>query len=64
MVAWGDHAEQGAGGDWFGDPFWRIQTLAVLFVAGFVVLIVREMRAADPLVNFRTLKDGISVPAA
>ncbi|MBS0191210.1 MAG: DHA2 family efflux MFS transporter permease subunit [Phycisphaerales bacterium] len=58
MVAWEIMLSKGQEWDWFGDPFWRIQTLAVLFVAGLSLLIVREMRAADPLVNFRTLKDG------
>jgi DHA2 family multidrug resistance protein len=42
---------------WFGDPFLRVQTLALAFVIGLCGLIFRELRFANPLVNFRTLKD-------
>jgi DHA2 family multidrug resistance protein len=41
--------------DWYNDPFWRVQTLFLLFVAGLVGLIVRELRIANPVVNFRPL---------
>src|SRR5262249_19105588 len=41
--------------DWLGDPFRRIQTLLILFVIGLGVLIFREMRVGNPLVNFRPL---------
>ena len=41
--------------DWYNDPFWRVQTLFVLFALGLVVLIFREMRIANPVVNFRPL---------
>src|SRR5260370_6664496 len=43
--------------DWFGDPFLLVQTLASLFVLGLGGLIFRETRYANPLINFRTLKD-------
>jgi DHA2 family multidrug resistance protein len=43
--------------DWLGDPFWRIQTLLILFVVGLVALIVRELRIANPVVNFRPLSE-------
>ena len=41
--------------DWLGDPFGRVQTLIVLFVLGLGVLIFRELRIANPVVNFRVL---------
>jgi DHA2 family multidrug resistance protein len=41
--------------DWYNDPFWRVQTLVVLFVAGLGGLILWERRIANPVVNFRPL---------
>src|SRR5262249_8972438 len=41
--------------DWYNDPSWRVQTLFILFVAGLVALIVRELRIANPVINFRPL---------
>jgi DHA2 family multidrug resistance protein len=41
--------------DWLGDPFWRVQTLLVLFVVGLGLLIYRELRIDNPVVNFRPL---------
>ena len=43
--------------DWFGDPFWRVQTLAVLFVVGITGLIFWELRSPYPVVNFRPLAE-------
>ena len=37
-------ARIGARSCWLGDPFWRVQTLAVLFAAGLIGLIVWELR--------------------
>ncbi|MBV8610670.1 MAG: MFS transporter, partial [Singulisphaera sp.] len=41
--------------DWSNDPFGRVQTLFLLFVLGLGGLIVRELRIANPVVNFRPL---------
>jgi MFS transporter, DHA2 family, multidrug resistance protein len=41
--------------DWLGDPFWRVQALIILFVLGLGFLLVREMRTANPIVNFRVM---------
>jgi DHA2 family multidrug resistance protein len=41
--------------DWYNDPYWRVQTLFLLFVVGLGVLIVWELRIANPVVNFRPL---------
>jgi MFS transporter, DHA2 family, multidrug resistance protein len=57
MIAWEILLSKGQEWDWFGDPFWRVQTLAIVFAGGLVSLIVRELRIANPLVNFRTLAD-------
>jgi len=57
MTSWEVLLSKGQEWDWFGDPFLRVQTLAVLFVLGLVGLIVRETRYDNPLINFRTLKD-------
>ena len=43
--------------DWFGDPFWRVQTLASLFALALGGLIFRELRIANPVVNFRPLAE-------
>ena len=57
MFSWEILLTKGQEWDWFGDPFLRVQTLALLFVFCLVGLIFRELRFANPLVNFRTLKD-------
>jgi MFS transporter, DHA2 family, multidrug resistance protein len=57
MSSWEIVLTKGQEWDWFGDPFLRVQTLALLFVFGLGGLIFRELRFANPLVNFRTLKD-------
>ena len=44
--------------DWFGDPFYRVQTLLLLFVVQLVCArSVARLRIANPLINFRTLAD-------
>src|SRR5579862_5130659 len=57
MVCWEIVLSKGQEWDWLGDPFFRVQTLAVLFVLGLGALIWREMRIKNPLINFRTLAD-------
>ena len=57
MTSWEILLSKGQEWDWFGDPFLRVQTLALVFVLGLGGLIFRELRFANPLVNFRTLKD-------
>jgi len=55
MVCWEVALSKGQEWDWLGDPFWRVQTLAFLFVFCLSALIFREMRIKNPLINFRTL---------
>ena len=57
MTSWEVLLSKGQEWDWFGDPFLRVQGLALLFVLGLVGLIIRERRYDNPLINFRTLKD-------
>jgi MFS transporter, DHA2 family, multidrug resistance protein len=57
MTSWEILLSKGQEWDWFGDPFWRVQTLAVLFGGSLIGLIVRELLIANPLINFRTLLD-------
>jgi DHA2 family multidrug resistance protein len=55
MSSWEIMLSKGQEWDWLGDPFWRVQTLLILFVLGLVFLIFREMRIGNPIVNFRVL---------
>ena len=57
MTSWEVLISKGQEWDWFGDPFLRVQGLALLFVLGLVGLIIRERRYDNPLINFRTLRD-------
>jgi DHA2 family multidrug resistance protein len=57
MVCWEVMLSKGQEWDWLGDPFWRVQTLAILFVAGLIGLIVWELRHPNPVVNFRPLRE-------
>ena len=55
MVSWEIMLSKGQEWDWFGDPFWRVQTLAGLFVVGLITLVLWELRSPNPVVNFRPL---------
>jgi len=55
MASWEIMLSKGQEWDWYNDPFWRVQTLFVLFAAGLVSLVVRELRIAHPVVDFRPL---------
>jgi MFS transporter, DHA2 family, multidrug resistance protein len=55
MASWEVMLSKGQQWDWLGDPFWRVQTLLVLFVGGLALLVLRETRIANPVVNFRPL---------
>jgi DHA2 family multidrug resistance protein len=57
MVCWEVMLSKGQEWDWLGDPFWRVQTLLILFLLCASGLVWREMRIGNPLVNFRALKD-------
>jgi len=55
MSAWEIMLSKGQEWDWLGDPFGRVQTLVAVFVVGLGLLIFREMRIANPIINFRVL---------
>ena len=55
MSCWEILLSKGQEWDWYNDPFWKAQTLAVLFVVCLGALVFREMRIANPVVNFRPL---------
>ena len=57
MVCWEIVLSKGQEWDWLGDPFFRVQTLLILFALGLCGLVFRELRIANPLVNFRTLAE-------
>lgn len=53
MCCWEILLSKGQEFDWLGDPFWRVHTLMILFVLGLVFLVIREMRCAHPIIDFR-----------
>ncbi len=55
MVCWEVTLSKGQEWDWLSDPFWRVQTLAILFAVGLIALIFWELRHPNPVVNFRPL---------
>jgi len=57
MVSWEVMLSKGQEWDWLGDPFWRIQTLAIFFIVSLVGLIFWEFRHRNPVVNFRPLRE-------
>ncbi len=57
LACWETMLSKGQEWDWFGDPFWRVQILAILFVCGGAGLVFWESRQASPVVNFRPLRE-------
>jgi DHA2 family multidrug resistance protein len=55
VTCWEILLSKGQEWDWQNDPFFWVQALAVLLVVSLVALVVREMRIANPVVNFRPL---------
>jgi DHA2 family multidrug resistance protein len=55
VACWEILLSKGQEWDWFGDPFWRIQTLSILFVVGGVMFAYRGLFGANPLLNLRVL---------
>src|SRR3984893_10401727 len=53
MSSWEIMLSKGQEWDWLGDPFWRVQTLLLLFVLGLGFLIFREMPVGNAVVHFR-----------
>jgi DHA2 family multidrug resistance protein len=57
IVCWEVMLSKGQEWDWLGDPFWRVQTLAIFFTVGLVGLIYWELHHRNPVVNFRPLAE-------
>lgn len=57
MVCWEVMLSKGQQWDWLGDPFGRVQTLAILFTVGLVGFIFWELRSPNPVVNFRPMAE-------
>ena len=57
LVCWEILLSKGQEWDWLGDPFFRVQTLLILFLACLSGLVFHELRTPNPLINFRTLAD-------
>jgi DHA2 family multidrug resistance protein len=57
MVCWEVMLSKGQEWDWLGDPFYRVQTLLILFSLGLGGLIYRELRLPNPLIALRTIAD-------
>ncbi|QJX00317.1 DHA2 family efflux MFS transporter permease subunit [Frigoriglobus tundricola] len=57
MSAWEIMLSKGQEWNWWEDPFGRVQTLQILFGVCLLALVVRELRSANPVVNFRPLTD-------
>jgi DHA2 family multidrug resistance protein len=57
MVCWEVALSKGQEWDWLDDSHFRVQAMLILFGLGLGGLIWREMRIANPLINFRTLAD-------
>ena len=55
MVSWETLLSKGQEWDWLSDPFLRVQTLLIVFLVCLAALVYRELRIANPLLNFRTL---------
>jgi MFS transporter, DHA2 family, multidrug resistance protein len=57
MASWEVMLSKGQEWDWLGDPFWRIQTLLIVFVLALAGLLYRELTFASPVVNLRVLRE-------
>ena len=57
IVCWEVVLSKGQEWDWLGDPFWRVQTLAIGFAVGLAALVFWELRHRNPVVNFRPLRE-------
>jgi DHA2 family multidrug resistance protein len=57
MSSWEIMLSKGQEWDWYNDPFGRVQVLFVVFSVGLVLLVIRELRTAHPVVNFRPLAE-------
>jgi DHA2 family multidrug resistance protein len=57
LSCWEVMLSKGQQWDWLDDPSWRVQTLLIVFLVSLGALVVRELRIANPVVNFRPLAE-------
>lgn len=57
MISWEILLSKGQQWDWVEDPFWRVQTLAAIFIFTLIAFVIRERRTSNPIVNLKTLRD-------
>jgi MFS transporter, DHA2 family, multidrug resistance protein len=57
LICWEVVLSKGQEWDWLNDSFGRIQVLVTLFFVGGIGLVFWETRQANPIVNFRPLRD-------
>jgi len=57
MISWEIVISKGQLWDWYGDPFWRVQGLTLLFMISLGALIYRERKFSHPILNFKPLAD-------
>src|SRR5262249_46278175 len=57
IASWELVLSKGQEWDWLGDPFWRVQTLLIVFVLALAALLYHELTFASPVVNFRVLRE-------
>jgi DHA2 family multidrug resistance protein len=57
IVTWEILLSKGQEWDWLGDPFWRVQTLLILFLSALGGLIFWELRSRNPVMNLRPLAE-------
>lgn len=57
MSSWEIMLSKGQEWDWLDDPSGRVQVLLVTFVLGLGLLVFRELRISNPVVDFRPLRE-------
>jgi DHA2 family multidrug resistance protein len=57
LICWEIVLSKGQEWDWLNDAFGRVQVLVTLFFVGAIGLVFWETRQANPIVNFRPLRD-------
>jgi MFS transporter, DHA2 family, multidrug resistance protein len=57
LICWEVVLSKGQEWDWLNDAFGRVQVLVTLFFVGATSLVFWETRQANPIVNFRPLRD-------
>jgi MFS transporter, DHA2 family, multidrug resistance protein len=57
IASWEVMVSKGQEWDWLGDPFWRVQTLLIVFVLALAGLLWRELTFASPVIEFRVLRE-------